>query len=152
MCQHSHNLILAALLQERVKQHDALVLPEAVHVCVGVCAPRGAIYDKQLAQWELQRTCQLLNGMPASEIIKLQACNNSKALHEQCAICMGPVCDILLAEALRNTHGLVHDKLLSHQEFREPCQLYSCVRNYKQSMQPIQSSELAVHNPHGGFL
>ena len=57
MCQHSNHLLLAALLDQRIEQHDALVLPESVHVGIGVRTPLGPINHKQLPQGEVQRPC-----------------------------------------------------------------------------------------------
>lgn len=54
-------LLLRALLYERVIQHDALVLEEAVHVGVAVAAALGAIHLVELREGEVQAACQVLD-------------------------------------------------------------------------------------------
>ena len=53
MCQHSHDLLLLALVYEGVVQHYALVLEEAVHVSIAVRRARRAVHHKQLRQRKL---------------------------------------------------------------------------------------------------
>ena len=65
-------MVLGALLDEGVKQDDALVLEEAVHVGIAVVAALGAVNHIQLAQREAEGTCQLLNGLPAHESAALR--------------------------------------------------------------------------------
>ena len=64
--QHRHDLLLRALLDQGVEQHDALVLEEAVHVGVAVVAALAAVDDVQLAQGEAQGPCQALDSLPAT--------------------------------------------------------------------------------------
>mmetsp|Transcript_24461 Transcript_24461/g.53429 ORF Transcript_24461/g.53429 Transcript_24461/m.53429 type:complete len:278 (-) Transcript_24461:178-1011(-) len=61
MCQHRHHLLLVTLCQQRVVQHDALVAPEAVHVCVAVRAPLAAVHLEELLEGEVQRAGQGLD-------------------------------------------------------------------------------------------
>ena len=38
MCQDSSDFFFLALLHQGVIQHNALILEEAIHVCIAVCA------------------------------------------------------------------------------------------------------------------
>mmetsp|Transcript_31256 Transcript_31256/g.57185 ORF Transcript_31256/g.57185 Transcript_31256/m.57185 type:complete len:206 (-) Transcript_31256:382-999(-) len=51
-------------LQQGVKEHDALIVPKAIQVGVGVRAPSGAIHLEELGQWILQLACQVLDALP----------------------------------------------------------------------------------------
>lgn len=71
MGKHCCDFFLLALLHQGVKQHNALVLEEAVHVGIAVSATRGAINEEELSQGELEGTSQRLNLVPARQLLLL---------------------------------------------------------------------------------
>lgn len=71
MGKHSCDFFFLALLHQGVKQHNALVFEEAVHVGIAVSAAGRAINEEELSQGKLEGTSQRLNLVPASQLLLL---------------------------------------------------------------------------------